>query len=774
MNEMENATTNESEHLTARLGKKFMVRSDEIITTEAGEKHLHAFEEGCKEWMSYHDTPFTEEELAGFEEFVKALLSGRNFTSEKEYESAISDTRKKFRTTLSKPQIVRAYYRLRDAGTIEQNVSFERITTKKSVRSNSGVVVITIVTAPGKFSCPNDCHYCPDEPGQPRSYLSTEPAVARANQNEFDPVKQFYDRAGTLAKQGHTVDKIEIIVLGGTWSHYPKNYQEEFCRDLFYAANTFDEHKSKLGAKGEAAANARGRLSLLEEQKLNEVAVAKIIGLTLETRPDHITPPEVRRLRKYGCTRVQIGVQHTDDEVLRHINRGHDRAAAVKAVRLLKISGFKVDIHLMPDLPTSTPEKDWVMFQDVLHGDELQVDHWKIYPCEVTPFTKIEEWYKNGRYMPYTETDARLLIDLLARVKAEVHPWIRLNRVIRDIPEVSIIAGNQNTNLRQCIFEELKKRGKSCRCIRCREVRDWPETPDGLRLRIREYRSSGGLEYFISIEGSNRGLGGGATQRALGGGQKLTKKEKHTKKKMARGEAGQNQEMLDEMRAALASGTLTREERKAAAEAAMAERAKARAVNETSTSVVDEDLDNATLYGLLRLRFNDDANAPSEVFPELSGCAMIRELHVYGNLVAAGRDDNQKEHSDERPQHIGIGRTLMGTAELIAAAHGWKRISVISGVGVRNYYRKLGYELQGQGHYLIKDLPACSSSDKGRKPQSFETSFVEAGMRVNALRWSSKQWSSSDLCKAAVITAGLATATLGVIAFSKHWRRSSS
>jgi histone acetyltransferase (RNA polymerase elongator complex component) len=311
MNNTENATNDDSEHLTARLGKKFMVRSDEIITTEAGEKHLQAFEEGCKEWLSYHDNPVTEEELVGYEEFVTVLLSGRTFANEKEYESAISDTRKKFRTTLSKPQIVRAYYRLRDAGTIEENASFERIATKKSVRSNSGVVVITIVTAPGKFSCPNDCHYCPDEPGQPRSYLSTEPAVARANQNEFDPVKQFYDRAGTLAKQGHTVDKIEIIVLGGTWSHYPKNYQEEFCRDLFYAANTFDEHKSKLGAKGVDAANARTRVSLLEEQKLNEVAAAKIIGLTLETRPDHINVAEIRRLRQYVCTRVQIGPQNS-------------------------------------------------------------------------------------------------------------------------------------------------------------------------------------------------------------------------------------------------------------------------------------------------------------------------------------------------------------------------------------------------------------------------------------------------------------------------------
>merc|ERR1719350_2378161 len=166
------------------------------------------------------------------------------------------------------------------------------------------------------------------------------------------------------------------------------------------------------------------------------------------------------------------------------------------------------------------------MFQDVLHTEDLQADHWKIYPCEVTPFTKIEKWYQEGTYMPYTEVKPELLVNLLAKVKAEVHPWIRLNRVIRDIPEVSIVAGNSNTNLRQAIFAELASMGKSCRCIRCREVRDWPESADGLRIKIREYRSSEGTEFFISIEGCDRGLGGGATKRALAGGKKPTRNEK--------------------------------------------------------------------------------------------------------------------------------------------------------------------------------------------------------------------------------------------------------
>jgi len=761
---------NGEEHLTARLGKANMVPSLEVVTTsEAQDRHLRAFEQGCAEWEAYQTVPFNEQEMSAFEAFVTAFLEGVPLSTEQEFNERLRQMRRQFKTTPSKPQMVRAYSRLVERGVIQRNAAFERIGTKKAVRSNSGVVVITIVTAPGRFSCPHDCHYCPDEPGQPRSYLSTEPAVARANQNEFDPVRQFYDRAGTLAKQGHTVDKVEIIVLGGTWSGYPRDYQEEFCRDMFYAANTFDEELSKLGERQERAARVRPRLSLLEEQQLNERSEVKIIGLTLETRPDYITPEEVQRLRRFGCTRVQIGVQHTDDAVLRQINRGHTREAAVKATRLLKICGFKVDIHLMPDLPTSDPGKDWEMFKDVLFGDELQADHWKIYPCEVTPFTKIEQWYKDGKYMPYTETDPRLLTDLLARVKAEVHPWIRLNRVIRDIPEVSIVAGNSNTNLRQAIFAELESMGKSCRCIRCREVRDWPETAEGLRLRVRQYRSSGGLELFISIEGGDRGLGGGATQRALAGGKKATKGEK---KKHLRETGPSPQDRADvaaAVAAAAASG-LSRDERKAAAAAAQATAAASRAAASPKKEkvVVPKDDENATLYGLLRLRLNDDPLAPEAMFPELSGSALIRELHVYGALVPARPGQSLRTTGDARPQHIGIGRTLMGTAELIAAANGWKRISVIAGVGVRNYYRRLGYELCGEGQYLLKELRDPPAQLRGMDPLSFQASFYDAAVRVEeASEQRARRW---RVLVAAGTVVGAAAVAFGALALARRWR----
>jgi histone acetyltransferase (RNA polymerase elongator complex component) len=326
----------------------------------------------------------------------------------------------------------------------------------------------------------------------------------------------------------------------------------------------------------------------------------------------------------------------------------------------------------------------------------LQADHWKIYPCEVTPFSKIEKWYEEGKFTPYTDKDPNLLLELLVRVKAAVPPWIRLNRVIRDIPTESIIGGNANTNLRQAIFTELAKRNQCCRCIRCREVRDWPEEVQDLRIRVRPYRSSHGDELFVSAEGKARGAGGGATQRNLGTKQ-APKKAKHglsaaaitawrasidAREAEARANADENALLALES------------ERDRLDEKALAE------IQPAAEPSACDDPDNAALYGLLRLRFNDDVGAAAAVFPELEGCALIRELHVYGQLVASRRGEN----SDERPQHRGVGTRLMCAAEGIAWERGYRKIAVISGVGVRNYYRRLGYELCGDGQYLVKKL----------------------------------------------------------------------
>jgi ELP3 family radical SAM enzyme/protein acetyltransferase len=711
-----------------------------------------------KDWRKYQAVTDCKEECAGdvisandprTEEFVRALVN-LNFDTQKGYDRALRDLRRRFKVVPGKPAMQSTYMRLRAENEIDAHPWFEKLGQKKNVRSNSGVVVITLVLAPGRFSCPNDCHYCPNEPGQPRSYLSTEPAVLRANQNKFDPVLQFWDRARVLAKQGHPVDKVEIIVLGGTWSSYPRDYQEEWCRDMFYAANTFSEQDARLAAEPYIA-STRERKSLLEEQGINEKANTKIIGVTLETRPDHINKFELRRLRRYGCTRVQIGVQHTDDEVLDYINRGHNNAASIKAIRLLKECCFKVDIHLMPDLPTSDPEKDWAMFQEVLFGPDLQADHWKIYPCSVTPFSIIEQWYEEGKYMPYTDRDPDLLLGLLVRVKACVHPWIRLNRVIRDIPVESIIGGNQNTNLRQAVFAELAKRNQSCRCIRCREVRDWPEEVGELRIRVRHYRSSHGDELFMSAEGQERGSGGGATQRALGPQSAAGKDRK--KKGIAPGALKAWEESIT-AREGVARELGDEETLRALRE----EREKLDEKRPRSSSKAPAPTacyENAALYGLLRLRFNDDPKAAAAVFPELDGCALIRELHVYGQLIAS----RPGEGKDERPQHRGVGTRLMMAAESIAFERGYRKIAVIAGVGVRNFYRRLGYELRGDGQYLVKDLRAgvtrfgkASRPERVRDGESFVTCepcgpLPIVGDRTNLLR------TAAAVCSAVLVTA---------------------
>src|SRR5581483_10119464 len=220
--------------------------------------------------------------------------------------------------------------------------------------------------------------YCPFEPGQARSYLMKEPAVARANQNRFCAVDQFRDRGHSYTANGLPFDKIELIVIGGTWHSYDLEYRNEFIRDTYYAANTFYD-KDYL-------TNPRERLSLEEEIKINETSLCRIIGLTIETRPDQITPQALVDLRKQGVTRLQLGVQHTDDEILKYVNRKCTTEDAIRAIKLLKDNCFKVDIHLMPDLPNSTPEKDALMFDYILNSEDIQADQMKIYMTAVLPW----------------------------------------------------------------------------------------------------------------------------------------------------------------------------------------------------------------------------------------------------------------------------------------------------------------------------------------------------------------------------------------------------
>ena len=533
-------------------------------------------------------------------------LSKYTFKDRKHFRKILNKLQKIYKISPKLSQLFYIYRELRREKNLPENLSLEECLTIKSVRRSSGVMVITVLTSPypayklpsGKiktqrFSCKHNCYYCPNQPGQPRSYLKDEPAVARANRNEFDPIRQFYDRASTYYTIGHPVDKIELLVLGGTWSEYPKEYQEEFITKLFYAANTFYD------------VTKRKPLSLKEEQVINESAKCRIIGITVELRPPSITPEEIERLGYLGCTRVQIGVQHTDDEILKKINRGCYLKDTMRAIKLLKDSCYKIDIHLMPDLPFSTPEIDNKMFDLVINSPDLQVDQWKIYPCEVVPWTIIKKWHDEGKYKSYGHDK---LIEVILNVKKKVHPWIRLNRVIRDIPNQYISGGNSVTNLRQHLHKILKDRGEKCRCIRCREVRNKKVDLSDIILLVRQYDSSGGKEYFISFETS----------------------------------------------------------------------------------------DENTIMGFVRLRLVE--NSSVDFIKAIKGAALVRELHVYGNMKPLFKFKKE----EEKTQHSGFGTLLMKKAEEISSNNGYKKIAVISGVGVKNYYRKLGYHKEGT--FMVKNL----------------------------------------------------------------------
>jgi len=339
---------------------------------------------------------------------------------------------------------------------------------------------------------------------QPRSYLSTEPAVLRANRNKFEATLQIYDRADALKSCGHEVDKIEVLVLGGTWDHYPLEYQKEFIRDIYYSINTLT---NRGGVKS----------SLEDEIKYSQTSNKRIIGLTLETRPDCVTLRQVKKMREFNVTRLQIGVQHIDDDVLKYIERGSTTNDTIHGNYLWKQNGGKIDWHLMPDLPGSSIEKDMEMFRKLfsikaitkitknhfvydLEYPELQADQLKIYPCSTVDWTKIKEWYENGTYKPYSENEEDL-INVIVYIKQNIYPWIRLNRIIRDIPNLNLLGGNKNVNLRQKI---LARNDINCQCIRCREVKDRKEYIHLAELFIRQYNGVNSTEYFISFESADQ------------------------------------------------------------------------------------------------------------------------------------------------------------------------------------------------------------------------------------------------------------------------------
>jgi len=440
------------------------------------------------------DLVIIKKEILNLSEEEKTNFNSLNF---------IKRVKKEFKINCSKMNLIKIY---NEIGIDDYN--FKKTLIKKIQKSQSGIVSITVLTSgtpeyttkegirmKGTFSCLHKCSFCPDEKPsidnnwtqQPKSYLFTEPAVLRANQNDFDPIKQINSRISSLIKMGHIVDKIELLVLGGTWSEYPKEYQEEFITKLYYSANVYyDEIKREI-------------LSLEEEIELNETARNHIIGLTLEMRSDSININEIQRLRRFNCTRVQLGVQHTNNKILKMNNRGETVEITKRAIKLLKNNGYKIDIHLMLNLYGSSPEIDREMLNEIMENEELQIDQIKIYPCAIVPFTKIKELYESGIYKPYED---KYLFELIKEFKMRIKEYIRINRIIRDISGHYIIGGysQQFTSLRQILNQDMKINNWECRCIRCREIKDNKIREEEIKLKIIKYRGSDGDEYFISYE----------------------------------------------------------------------------------------------------------------------------------------------------------------------------------------------------------------------------------------------------------------------------------
>ncbi|MFA6097982.1 MAG: tRNA uridine(34) 5-carboxymethylaminomethyl modification radical SAM/GNAT enzyme Elp3 [Patescibacteria group bacterium] len=485
---------------------------------------------------------------------------------------------KKYGSTILSNALILGEYRRFYKGKTSQ--ALVRLLRKREIRTLSGIAPVTVLTKP--YPCPGRCIYCPAPLGMPKSYIASEPAAQRAFSLKFDPYQQVKTRIQVLEANGHDVEKIELIVLGGTWSFYPQTYREWFIKRCFEAAN---------GKKS---------VSLLSAQKINETAKHRIIGLSLETRPDFIMPEELQNMRKLGCTHVQIGIQSVHQEVLDFVRRNDTLENMARATALLRDYGFKITYHLMPGLPGSTPAKDLAVFREVFSDPRWQPDMLKIYPCVVVKNSVLYRWYKKGKYHPYSD---KTLIKLITRIKSVVPPYVRINRLVRDIPGPDIVAGNLKTNLRQL----LQNQGVKCRCIRCREVRQEINSYERMYLINRQYRAGQGREYFLSFENEN-------------------------KKK---------------------------------------------------------------LYAFLRLRLPDKKRVLNEETPFDSMTAVIRELHTYGELVPVGE-------KGKAVQHLGLGKRLMIEAEKLAQSKGYKKMAVISGVGVRGYYRKIGYKLRET--YMIKDL----------------------------------------------------------------------
>lgn len=395
---------------------------------------------------------------------------------------------------LNKSMLVSIYNEMVAAGEINEDPHLLERIRMKPMRTLSGVTTVTVLTKP--YPCPGKCIFCPTDVRMPKSYLPDEPGAMRAVEHQFDPYAQVRSRLEQLQSLGHPTDKIELLILGGTWSSYKRSYQEWFVKRCFDAMNERHSSFSPLVPQPNRQEGERKLESgeLANAHAINETAIHRNVGLVIETRPDEITPDEIRWLRYLGVTKVQLGAQSLDDRILELNKRGHDVECTRKAVALLRAAGFKIVLHWMPNLLGATPASDREDFARL--WQDFCPDEIKIYPNQLLPNAELYEYWLRGEFKPYTTQE---LIDLLADIKPTIPRYCRVNRVIRDIPSTNVVEGNRRTSLRQDVQNELKRRGTRCECIRCREVRGKPVNPESLKLDDLVYRAGTAEEHFLSF-----------------------------------------------------------------------------------------------------------------------------------------------------------------------------------------------------------------------------------------------------------------------------------
>ncbi len=618
---------------------------------------------------------------------VKVAKLKRMIMRDEYWSSRIASVRKKINNKVdadgqmpNNPELLSLYRELIEDGsatnidgsilsTHNKSSDVEQILKRLKVRSNSGVAVVSLLTKP--YTCPGRCIYCPTEKNMPKSYLSREPAAARALLNRFDPYKQITMRLKALTMNGHPVDKIEMIMIGGTFNFYKKDYQEWFTKEAFRACNNW-----KASVENREEIKEDHNYTLEELQIINEKAHARIIGLSIETRPDYITPSELKWLRYLGVTKVELGVQHLDNDVLEFNKREMTAESIARGTELLRDYGFKVVYHMMPNLPTSNPEMDVKMFKELYNGKNHHPDMMKIYPCMVLRGSLLYKWVTQ-RKIEYKAYDDELLTHVLADAESFVPNYTRLIRVIRDIPADYIIIGSKKSNLREDVDKFQQARGVPQVDIRAREIRDGGIDPNDFHMTETWYETEHGYECFLQFENEKDITG----NNKLAGFLRLRLPKFEIIKKDF---ASINQELKNNFAKLDCGG-------------ACAGKCVCKKENTTANNWgLDKWYKESEEYAGAHLNKIDET---------LAGSAFVRELHVYGTMKRVGQVGNQS-------QHTGMGKRLIKRAEEIAMGDNeyfkkgqvekYKKLSIISGIGVRDYYRARGYRLEGT--YMVKDL----------------------------------------------------------------------